>query len=200
MLPVSDFMAKVYVVKGFFNQMILWIKEKGELYQLKVPKKFKIVYVPLKCLSLFANRAFDKGGTVAKLNGEITRSSVASPEAVQLDEKHFIDTKYYVISDFINHSCNPNTKIDFVKNAFVAIRKIGKNEEITYNYLTTEFDMRNLKTDFKCSCNSKECFKNIKGFRYLTLKQKIKIKSLLSPFILTKLKKYTLSADDNSFK
>jgi len=121
------------------------------------------------------------------LRGEIRNGTSASPEAVQLGEDEFIDTNEYVPEDFINHSCNPNTKINFNTMNFVAIKDIKKGEEITYNYLTTEYDLVKQKTDFKCECGSKNCFEHIRGFKYLSLKEKLKLKDLLSPFLRKKL-------------
>jgi len=119
--------------------------------------------------------------------GGIIPAHISTPEAVQINEHSFIDTKYLVPEDFINHSCNPNTKLDLKQRWFIAIKNIPKNTEITFNYLTTEWDMKKYGTEFKCSCGAKNCFGYIKGFRYLTRKQKEKLRPLLSPFLLSKL-------------
>lgn len=169
--------------------MIFWIKDHGKLFKLKVPNNVKIVYQANKGLSLFANRPFKKGERIISLKGKLNKSSKAAPEAVQFDENYFIDTRDYVPEDFINHSCNPNSFIDFNKKYFVAIKNIKKNEEITYNYLTTDYNMSKYKTNFKCSCGSRNCFKQIRGFKYLSKKEKMKLKPFLSPFLLKKLKK-----------
>jgi hypothetical protein len=39
---------------------------------------------------------------------------------------------------------------------------------------------------FDCQCGAKNCFGNIKGFKYLTLAQKNEIAFLLSPFLKIK--------------
>ena len=113
----------------------------------------------------------------------------AAPEAVQIDERHFLDTHDYVPEDFINHSCNPNTKIDIQKRCFTVIKNIPKNTEITFNYLTSEYDMKSLGTDFICHCGFKNCHGHIKGFKYLIVKQKRELKPYLSPFLSGELKK-----------
>jgi hypothetical protein len=61
---------------------------------------------------------------------------------------------------------------------FVALRNIKKGEEITYNYLTTEYDLVRDNLDFDCKCGSKNG--RIKGFKFLTKSQKLKLKPLLS--------------------
>lgn len=119
---------------------------------------------------------------------KIVKVDKAAPEAVQIDEQHFLDTHDYVPTDFINHACHPNTKIDIQKSCFTVIEDIPKNTEITFNYLTTEYDMKKLETDFVCRCGSQNCYGHIRGFRYLTFKQKLKLKPYLSPFLLGKMK------------
>lgn len=163
------------------------IKQHDRLFDMKIPKTLKIVYVWGKKLSLFANKDFKKGDKIIFLKGWLVSASVSTPEAVQITNKKFIDTKYLVPEDFINHSCSPNTKLDIVKRWFIAIKDISKNEEVTFNYLTTEWDMKKCGADFHCVCGSKNCFGHIKGFRYLTRVQKLKLKPLLSPFLLNKI-------------
>ena len=106
---------------------------------------------------------------------------------MQITDEKFIDTKYLVPEDFINHSCSPNTKLDVVKRWFFAIKDIPKKEEITFNYLTTEWDMKKWKTDFRCLCDSKNCFGYVKGFKYLTRAEKMELKPFLSPLLLEKI-------------
>lgn len=40
---------------------------------------------------------------------------ILTPEAVQMSDNKFVDTKYLVPEDFINHSCSPNAKLDIEK-------------------------------------------------------------------------------------
>lgn len=70
----------------------------------------------------------------------------------------------------LDHNCqNPNCRIESGTNNFIAIRDIEKDEYLTFNYLTTEFDMNN---SFICSCGEELCFKKIKGFKYRNDKEK----------------------------
>jgi len=141
-----------------------------------------------KGISLFANKNIKRDRIILPLRGKIKTDLLSSHEAVQIGDNKFIDTTYkHVPEDFIDHSCNPNAKIDFKTMNFVAIRDIKKGEEIIYNYLTTEYDLVKWKLDFKCKCGSKNCFKYIRGFKYLSLKEKLKLKDLLSPFLRKKL-------------
>lgn len=69
------------------------IKQCGKLFNLKVPKSLKIVYVHGKGLGVFfANRDFKKGETVIHFKADVVSNSKASPEAVTVDNKVSIDT------------------------------------------------------------------------------------------------------------
>lgn len=163
------------------------IKDQGRIFDLKIPKALKFVYVCGKGLSLFANKKFKKWDKVISLKGKPVNAVRPSPEAIQISDTKFIDTRDYVPEDFINHSCSPNTKLDIEKRWFIGIKDISKNKEITFNYLTTEWGMKKWGTDFKCICDSKKCFGHIKGFKYLSRAEKLKLKPLLSPLLLKKI-------------
>jgi len=163
------------------------IKQHNKLFDLKVPKYLKIVYVHGKGLGVFANKNFRKGETVIHFKADIVPRSKASAEAVTVDDKFSIDTKWLVPEAFINHSCSPNTRINVIGFLYIAIKNIRKDEEITYNYLTTEYDMKNNGDSFKCECGSKNCISHINGFKYLTRLQKLKLKPYLTPFLLKKI-------------
>ena len=154
---------------------------------MRIPKHLKFIRTKDKGRTLLANRDIKKGEIILKLKGIMKKCSEASVESVQIDDDKFIDSKYYYPEDYINHSCDPNTKIDFKTMNFVALRNIKKGEEITYNYLTTEYDLVRDNLDFDCKCGSKNCFGRIKGFRFLTKSQKLKLKPLLSPFLKKKI-------------
>ena len=56
---------------------------------------------------------------------------------------------------FVNHSCNPNTKVkDF---GDIAIRDIKKGEQITSDYAVDA----SLDFEMKCNCGSKDCRRTI---------------------------------------
>lgn len=59
------------------------------------------------------------------------------------------------VLNFINHSCNPNTKLDIKSNQpkLITIRDIKKDEEITCDYSLTEKKGRKIK----CNCKGKAC-------------------------------------------
>ena len=165
------------------------VKQKGRLFNLPIPRGLKVAYIHGKGLGLLANRQFKAGQKLIPLRGELVPASRASDEAVQFDANRFIDTPYIVPEDFINHSCSPNAAIDFDKKCFVAIKTIKKNSEITFNYHTTEYDIEKMGGGFDCLCGSKNCYKKISGFRYLSFSQKKRLEKYLSPFIKEKFRK-----------
>lgn len=62
---------------------------------------------------------------------------------------------------YLNHSCNPNASVSGL--TLVALRPIGRWEEVTFDYNATEFEM---STPFACQCG--HCDKvMIRGFRFL---------------------------------
>ncbi len=151
-----------------------------------VPETLKIVPAGSKGFSLVANRRFRSGEKVCFLAGEPVDADVSTPEAVQISDTQFIDTDHLVAEDFINHSCSPNTWLDIERRWFIALRDISRGEEITYHYLTTEWDMEVWGADFRCACGSPDCLGHIRGFKYLTRDEKLRIKPILSPLLREK--------------
>lgn len=64
---------------------------------------------------------------------------------------------------YINHSCNPNTKIT-KDRVFVALRDIKSGEEITFDYDTTEDE---IAKKFTCLCGSSNCRGEVVGRKNL---------------------------------
>ncbi|EPY35149.1 hypothetical protein AGDE_07563 [Angomonas deanei] len=82
------------------------------------------------------------------------------------------------------HSCNPNVRIIVDPEGrsldCLALRDINEGELISFNYLTTEWDMN---SPFRCVCESANCFGKIAGFKYLNSVQRQQLWSLCSPAI-----------------
>ena len=76
----------------------------------------------------------------------------------ELNKTYDIDgSPNYNKARYINHSCNPNCEVDIIKNKIwiSSIKKIIKNEELTYDY-GYSFDPDDYK-DHQCKCGSKNC-------------------------------------------
>ena len=136
--------------------------------------------------SLIALAPIEKDELLIQFNGTLlphpTKNSLQIDEGKHLEGPGEID-------DCLNHSCTPNGYIEFSTLSFRAIHDVIAGEELTFNYLTTEWDMAN---KFLCDCGSATCVHEIKGFRYLSLTQKQKLRPLLSPFLAKKLFDETL--------
>ena len=103
------------------------IKDHGRIFDLKVPKTIKFVYVCGKGLSLFANKRFKEGDKIIYLKGKLIDINKVnpSPETIQISDNKFLDSRDYVPEDFISHSCVPNAKFDLVKRQVIAIKNVG---------------------------------------------------------------------------
>jgi hypothetical protein len=83
---------------------------------------------------------------------------------------------------FTNHSCNPNVVCDIQNLQFIAIKPIAKEEELTWFYPSTEW---NMNQPFNCICQSGNCLGYIQGSAHLSTS--ILTQYQLSDFIKTKL-------------
>lgn len=84
----------------------------------------------------------------------------------------------------VNHSCEPNARIDCARQQIIALRSISRGNEVSWNYLTTEWELR---SPFHCTCASELCVGYIQGFRHLRLLSRQLLLPLLSPFLRSRL-------------
>jgi hypothetical protein len=155
---------------------------------MNIPSHIKLANIPNKGKGLISNKKFEKNMVVLKFDHGITirPNSTASVTALQIDEDAFLDSKPKQIRDFLNHSCRPNVRIDFNKMGCISIRKINPGDEITFSYVTTEYDLAIKNESFQCFCGSKNCIRVVKGFKHLKKEHQIKLKPLLTPYLLRK--------------
>ena len=135
------------------------------------------------CKGVFAtedilmNSAFKLGGVAS---GRPDRHSLQLGEGrhlhVPADEKGTENPDFFWM--YLNHSCQPNGYINTAEQTFVALRKIDKGEECTFNYLTTEFEMA---VPFTCRCGAARCFGLIRGSAHLSAGQKEELAALALP-------------------
>lgn len=113
--------------------------------------------------SLHASRAFSAGDRISRFSaGEILDSP--SYLTVQAGDKKHITLQPSFLQ-YVNHSCSPNAFFDTDNMELVALADIAPNEEITFFYPSTEYDM---SQPFLCFCGSKNCLRNIRGARFLS--------------------------------
>lgn len=142
------------------------------------PKEFKVCsvhkFVKIKITNkgkfAYALQKIDKGTTIYHASG----SKVSLPLRYTIQ----IDRNVHIIGpSVIDHACVDPTCIIDSKNNLIAKRAIRPEERITYNYLTTEYDIFN---KFQCTCSQENCFRLIKGFKYLNPEERMRLKEELS--------------------
>lgn len=116
---------------------------------------------------IFANKIINRGDRIAIIGGYIMMLDEAQKlpdkikdEGLQIEENFVIGIKSeseIECTSYFNHSCNPNA--GFRGQIFlVAIRKIKKDEEITFDYAMVLHKSKGVKTyKMKCLCGSKNC-------------------------------------------
>ena len=123
---------------------------------------------------LFARKDIIAGSVIFHLKGRVSRR--ANKYSVQLSRNKHIDFPYVrkpnddldYAWQYVNHSCGPNGYVNTAEYCFCALRNISKGEEITFNYLTTDYE---LAAPFQCGCGSAKCFGFIRGYKFLTAEQ-----------------------------
>ena len=110
----------------------------------------------------FAERDYKKNEVIS----DFSSSKILSKPTyltIQLDEDKHILLKPEKLQD-INHSCDPNVFFDTDAMQLVALKGINKDEELTFFYPSTEWEMAQ---PFSCHCGSAYCLKEIKGAAHI---------------------------------
>ena len=140
-------------------------------------EKAVIIEISGKGMGVVANVSIKKDEIILTFNLEDTDRIVTAEEAKLLtdfeqnhlmplgDEKYALDTS---IPGIVNHSCEPNSYVDFDKNfdcKLIALKDIEVGEEITKDYSLAAFDQidNDLGWIRDCACGSKDCRKKIQG-------------------------------------
>jgi SET domain-containing protein len=111
---------------------------------------------------LVATTRIRKGTTLRSWAGSAVLPR-ATYQSVQIGRKtHAHDPRCL---NLLNHSCDPNVRIDIARRTVVALREITPGEILTYFYPATEWDMAR---PFRCRCGSKDCIGSVRGARHLS--------------------------------
>ena len=132
--------------------------------------------------SLVAARNIAAGKIVIHLAGSLV--SKPSKYSIQISETTHLESPMESLHNYIDHSCDPVSYIDWEMLNLVSVKGISEGEKITYNYCTSEWDM---VEKFECDCRTAACLGIIGGAKYLTDQQRKRIVSYVSPFLLDKL-------------
>jgi len=135
-----------------------------------------------KVYGMFAAKPYKIGDVILKFSGEILLYDMCDEHSMRITEDFSLQYESSGSSEcFINHSCDPNCFISFFTGIpnLVAIKDIKKDEELFYDYNTT-----NLRIEgFYCKCGSAKCKRQIKGYDFLTPADQKEINRYLSPYI-----------------
>ena len=113
--------------------------------------------------ALFALQSFQPGEMIA----EFTAGTIAAEPTyltVQVDTGKHITLQPEFLQ-YINHSCAPNVFFDTTTMKLIALKEIQQEEEMTFFYPSTEWEMTQ---PFRCYCGSPACLGEIKGAAFLT--------------------------------
>ncbi len=135
--------------------------------------KLKLERSKIHGIGIFGKRNINKGEVLFFLKGNVINYIISDEEKAELagmdwcgiGKNKWIDP--IGLAKYINHSCNPNAGIKG-KVTVVALKNIKKNEEITFDYSTTEADVF---WDFQCSYKNRNCRGNIKSIQFLSKKR-----------------------------
>jgi len=131
---------------------------------------------------LFALVSIDRDEILIDLNGENTFLS-PTRRSLQIGERKHVFGRDETVG-YVNHSCEPNSFLDFSRLCVRALRNIQRGEEVKVNYAATEYEMHD---SFRCDCGSSVCLRMIRGFKFLTRDQQLELKPYLAPHLLKKL-------------
>ncbi len=136
---------------------------------------------PDKQRALFVSRPIRKGEVLIIYDGPVidhaTRYSVQISDSLHIEGTVESNT-------CLNHSCMPNTYVDW-KGVFLrALRDIAAGEELTCNYMTTDWE---LHEKFVCTCGAPNCYGEVKGLKYLSMKQQRALEPFLPEFMRKKI-------------
>lgn len=131
--------------------------------------------------SLYSRKAFAKDDVIAGFGAKETFNEPTYLTVQVGDNEHIELLPEYL--ECINHSCDPNCFFNTTTMELVALKEIAADEELTFFYPSTEWDMDQA---FKCTCGSKHCIGLVKGARYLSSENLAKYR--FTDFIAGKLK------------
>ena len=103
--------------------------------------------------------------------------------SIQIDDDRHIEGTAES-NAYLNHSCAPNAYVDWSGVYLRALREIARGEEITCNYLTTDWE---LHEKFVCHCGAAQCYGELKGLKYLARDEQRKLIPFLPEFMKRKI-------------
>jgi SET domain-containing protein len=135
-------------------------------------------------MGVFATSPIASGETILLLKGLL--SEKRSKYSIQVEKDLHLEVPDNTLTiftgeyqwKFLNHSCHPNSFVDVIHKKLVALKDIAVNEEVTFNYNCTEYE---LASPFECVCNNKNVM--VRGYKYATQEEKENIAPYVAPFL-----------------
>ncbi|MDQ3233123.1 MAG: SET domain-containing protein-lysine N-methyltransferase [Pseudobdellovibrionaceae bacterium] len=128
-------------------------------------------------LGVFAAQNFVIGDRLAIFEAEFVE--YPTRYTIQVDNRKHLVTEGN-LGAFLNHSCDPNARFVAETLEIIAVKPIKKGEEVTFNYLSSEWEMA---SPFQCQCGSDDCHGSVQGFRHLSMDQKLQLADLALPYL-----------------
>lgn len=134
------------------NELLVKEYEIASIYQNDSTKQFL----------LKSKKDFNKDDCLIEFSADST-SETPTYLTVQINEKEHISLNPQFLQ-YINHSCNPNVYFDIENYKLIALKTIQKNDELTFFYPSSEWEMIQ---PFTCFCKNENCLHEIKGAKFL---------------------------------
>jgi len=115
-----------------------------------------------KFRSLITKQAYKKGQVICEIPSDNVINK-ASRFTVQIGRNEHTDVGKLAA---LNHSCDPNVILDTENMVVVARYDISKNDELSFFYPSTEWEMA---APFICLCGASNCIHVVAGARFLPL-------------------------------
>ncbi|KAI9105469.1 hypothetical protein DFS34DRAFT_599497 [Phlyctochytrium arcticum] len=132
---------------------------------IKYPNDVKIVHSDKEGGSftskLVVLKTKSAGDVIAPMEG-ITEA-VKRWSSVQISADTHIELNSELV--YMNHSCDPSVYIDVTKRQVIAAKDLQPEDELTFFYPSTEWDMSQA---FDCWCGAQKCIKRVQGARHLS--------------------------------
>ena len=145
-----------------------------------------------KGIGSFADAPIPMGTIVATFGGTFltevdfeTYPSERRNRSIQIDIDQFIlGPESREPGDSINHSCSPNCQM---RNAtqLIAMRDIAVDEELTYDYATSDISQYD---EFECACGSDNCRVRVTGNDWMIPELQSRYQNIFSPYVQRKIK------------
>ena len=113
--------------------------------------------------SLHSNKVFKEGELIAHFSAASTLEEPTYLTVQIGTNKHITLEPNYL--QYVNHSCNPSVFFNTTTFQLVALKDIGVDEELTFFYPSTEWDMAQA---FQCNCGNDNCLQTIQGAKYIS--------------------------------